>query len=69
MTDTIVKFPNSKRVLTPDEERLVKSCSNLIHSTYEHGNKFVQPQMKADFTENQIRTLLKKVFELNEDTI
>ena len=40
MTDTIVKFPNSKRVLTPDEERLVKSCSNLIHSTYENGNRF-----------------------------
>ena len=54
----IVKFPIAK-VLTPDE-RLVKSCSNLIHSTYEHGNKFVKPQMKADFTENQIRTLLKR---------
>lgn len=69
MTDTIVKFPNSKRVLTSDEERLVKSCSNLIHSTYEHGNKFVKPEQKVNFTEHQIRTLLKKVFELNEDTL
>ena len=69
MTDTIVKFPNSKRALTPDEEKLVRSCSNLIHNSYEHGNKFVKPQMKADFTESQIRTLLKKVFELNQDTI
>ena len=69
MTDTIGKFPNSKRVLTSDEERLVKSCSNLIHSTYEHGNKFVKPEQKVNFTEHQIRTLLKKVFELNEDTL
>ena len=69
MTDTIVKFPNSKRVLTPDEERLVKSCSNLIHSTYEHGNKVVKPEQKVNGTEQQIRTRLKKVFELNEDTL
>ena len=69
MTDTIVKFPNSKRALTPDEEKLVKSCANLIHSTYYNGNDFVKPQQKAVFTETQIRTLLRKVFELNEDTI
>lgn len=69
MTDTIVKFPNSKRILTSDEEKLVRKCSNLIHSSYEHGNKFVKSEQKVNFTEHQIRTLLKKVFELNEDTI
>ena len=69
MTETIVRFPNSKRALTADEEKLVRSCANLIHSTYYNGNDFVKPSMKANFTESQIRTLLKKVFELNEDTI
>ncbi|OUU29453.1 MAG: hypothetical protein CBB97_02435 [Candidatus Endolissoclinum sp. TMED37] len=69
MTETVVKFPNSKRALTSDEEKLVRSCANLIHNTYYHGNSFVQPKQKAMFTETQIRTLLRKVFELNEDTI
>ena len=69
MTETVVKFPNSKRALTSDEEKLVRSCANLIHNTYYHGNSFVQPKQKAMFTETQIRTLLRIVFELNEDTI
>jgi hypothetical protein len=69
MTETVVKFPNSKRALTSDEEKLVRNCANLIHNTYYHGNSFVQPKQKAMFTETQIRTLLRKVFELNEDTI
>ena len=69
MTETVVKFPNSKRALTNDEEKLVRSCANLIHNSYYHGNSFVQPKQKAIFTETQIRTLLRKVFELNEDTI
>ena len=38
MSDTIVKFPNSKRALTNDEEKLVRSCANLIHNSYYHGN-------------------------------
>ena len=60
MTDTIVKFPNSKRVLTPDEERLVKSCSNLIHSTYEHGNKFVKLEQKSRFYRKSNTNSVKK---------
>jgi len=65
--DTIVRFPNSKRCLTTDEERLVKSTTNIIHNSYQHTNPFVNQNDKTNFVELQIKTLLRKVFEINED--
>jgi hypothetical protein len=65
--DTIVRFPNSKRCLTSDEERLVKSTTNIIHNSYQHTNPFVKQNDKTSFVELQIKTLLRKVFEINED--
>jgi len=69
MTDSIIKFPDSKRRLTQKEERLVRTCVNIIHNSYENGNPFVTTKQKVVFTESQIKTLLRKVFELNEDVL
>jgi|GEM_PF-1084144 hypothetical protein len=65
--DTIVRFPNSKRCLTSKEERLVKCATNQIHNSYESNNPFVKRHDKKNYVETQIKTLLKKVFEINEN--
>ena len=47
MTDSIIKFPDSKRRLTQKEERLVRTCVNIIHNSYENGNPFVTTKQKV----------------------
>lgn len=65
--DGILRFPNSKRKLTEEEERLVKCCANLIHNCYSDNNPFVKEKQRIIQTEEQLRMLVKQVFEINED--
>lgn len=67
MTDSILKFPNSKRCLTRDEERVLKQCVNLIELSYLEKNPFVRKEQRLIQTENIVRQCIKKIFELNED--
>lgn len=67
MSDVILKFPNSKRKLTKDEERLVRTCANIIYNSQIDSNPFIQPEQKVIFIEEQIKTLIKKIYELDED--
>jgi|TARA_R110001606_G_scaffold2418_2_gene10568 hypothetical protein len=65
-TDIVIKFPNSKRILTPEEERELKICANLIDLLYKDGNPFITPDQKIGKTEKQLELLVKRIFELNE---
>ena len=65
--DIVIKFPNSKRRLTPEEEQAVRKCVNLIHMTYGDKNPFVKPEQRIIQCEDIIRDCIKKIFELNED--
>lgn len=67
MSDVILKFPNSKRKLTVDEERLVRSCSNMIYNVITDDNPFIKQAQRLSFVEEQLKTLIKKIYELDED--
>lgn len=67
MKDVVIKFPNSKRKLTDDEERLVRSCSNLIYNIIKHENPFVKTEQKICCVEDHLKNLIKKIHELDED--
>ena len=67
MSDTIIRFPNSRRRLTPSEERTVRMCANLIHNMYQDDNPFVKNEQRIVQSEHLIRECVKRIFELNED--
>jgi hypothetical protein len=67
MSDTIIRFPNSKRRLTPVEEQTVRMCANIIHNAYQDDNPFVREEQRIIHTEKLIRECIKKIFELNEE--
>jgi len=65
--DVILKFPNSKRKLTPEEERLVRCCANTIYNANNDSNPFVKTEQKVIFIEEQLKSLIRKIHELDED--
>lgn len=69
MTDTILKFPNSKRRLTQAEESAVRKCANLLHLVYDDPNPFVSDNTRLIKAEALIRECIKTIFELNEEKL
>jgi deoxyhypusine synthase len=67
VSDVILKFPNSKRKLTVEEERLVRSCSNQIYNIATDDNPFIKAEQRILCIEEQLKTLIKKIYELDED--
>ena len=67
MSDVILKFPNSQRKLTVEEERLVRSCSNQIYNIAADENPFIKSEQRILYIEEQLKTLIKKIYELDED--
>jgi hypothetical protein len=65
--DIVIKFPKSKRKLTKDEQRLVRSCSNLIYNVVTHENPFIKSEQRICCVEEYLETLIKKIHELDED--
>jgi hypothetical protein len=69
MSNTIVRFPNSKRKLSLEEEKLVRVCVNLINNSYSNSNPFISEEEKLIQSEGYVKTLVHKIFELNEDKL
>lgn len=69
MSNTIIRFPNSKRKLSLEEERLVRVCVNLINNSYSNSNPFISEEEKLIQSEGYVKTLVHKIFELNEDKL
>jgi hypothetical protein len=69
MSNTIVRFPNSKRKLSLEEEKLVRVCVNLINNSYTNKNPFISEKEKLIQSEGYVKTLVHKIFELNEDKL
>jgi uncharacterized protein (DUF1778 family) len=67
MTDIILKFPNSKRRLTPAEESVVRKCANRMHILYKDNNPFVTDEARQHAAEKLLRECIKTIFELNEE--
>ena len=65
--DIVIKFPNSKRKLTAEEESVLERCVNLVDLTYKDKNPFIKPEQRQMQAEGIIRECIKKIFELNED--
>lgn len=63
----ILKFPKSKRKLTTEEEKIVRCCANIIYNTQLNSSPFISPEQKIMFIEEQLRSLIKKVYTLDED--
>ena len=40
MNKGIIKFPNTRRKLSKEEEKLVHVCANMIHNEYANTNPF-----------------------------
>ena len=64
MKKNVIKFPNSKRKLSVEEEKLVNVSTNLIHNAYINANPFIKPK---EMTEETLKELIHNIFELNED--
>ena len=67
MTDVIIKFPRSKRRFTSEEEQQIRSCSNLLYQLTANDNPFIKPEQKVLCIEQQIKELIKRLYELEED--
>ena len=67
MDDIILKFPNSKRKLTQEEERLVRRFANIIYNANNNSNPFVTSEQKVIFIEEQLKSLIRKMYQLDED--
>jgi hypothetical protein len=63
----IIKFPNTRRKLSKEEEKLVHVCANMIHNEYVNTNPFVKPKQKLSRSETSLKELIHDIFELNED--
>ena len=64
MKKNVIKFPNSKRKLSLEEEKLVNVSTNLIHNAYINSSPFVRPK---EMTEETLKELIHNIFELNEE--
>ena len=64
MKKNVIKFPNSKRKLSLEEEKLVNVSTNLIHNAYVNSSRFTKPK---EMTEETLKELIHNIFELNED--
>jgi len=64
MSKDIIKFPNSKRKLSDEEEKFIRVSANVIHNTYVNASPFVKPK---DVTEETLKELIQSIFELNEE--
>tara|TARA_R110000822_G_scaffold2176_5_gene10530 strand:- start:2240 stop:2434 length:195 start_codon:yes stop_codon:yes gene_type:complete len=64
MSKNVIKFPNSKRKLTNEEEKIIRQSANLIHNTYTGPNMYIKPKK---MTEETLKELIQDIFELNED--
>ena len=64
MKKNVIKFPNSKRKLSDEEEKLVNVSTNLIHNAYINANPFIKPK---EMTEETLKELIHNIFELNEE--
>ena len=64
MNKNIIKFPNSKRKLSDEEEKVIRVSANLIHNTYTGPNMYIKPKK---MTEETLKELIQDIFELNED--
>mgnify|MGYP000386109165 CR=1 FL=1 len=64
MKKNVIKFPNSKRKLSDEEEKLVNVSANLIHNAYINTSPFIKPK---EMTEETLKELIHNIFELNED--
>ena len=64
MKKNVIKFPNSKRKLSVEEEKLVNVSTNLIHNAYINANPFIKPK---EMTEETLKELIHNIFELNEE--
>lgn len=64
MKKNVIKFPNSKRKLSVEEEKLVNVSINLIHNAYINASPFIKPK---EMTEETLKELIQDIFELNED--
>ena len=67
MTDSIILFPNSKRKLTEQEQRLVSICANTIHNNYKSKSPFIKESERVEYNEEMLRELIRNIFALNED--
>ena len=64
MSKNVIKFPNSKRKLTNEEEKIIRQSANLIHNTDTGPNMYIKPKK---MTEETLKELIQDIFELNED--
>tara|TARA_B100000497_G_scaffold127297_1_gene168604 strand:- start:2410 stop:2604 length:195 start_codon:yes stop_codon:yes gene_type:complete len=64
MNKNIIKFPNSKRKLSDEEEKIIRVSANLIHNTYTGPNMYIKPKQ---MTEETLKELIQNIFELNEE--
>ena len=64
MSKNVIKFQNSKRKLTNEEEKIIRQSANLIHNTYTGPNMYIKPKK---MTEETLKELIQDIFELNED--
>ena len=64
MNKNIIKFPNSKRKLSDEEEKVIRVSANLIHNTYTGPNMYIKPK---EMTEETLKELIQNIFELNEE--
>jgi|TARA_R110001606_G_scaffold361401_1_gene514499 hypothetical protein len=64
MNKNIIKFPNSKRKLSDEEEKVIRVSANLIHNTYTGPNMYIKPKQ---MTEETLKELIQNIFELNEE--
>ena len=60
----IIKFPNTRRKLSEEEEKLVNVSTNLIHNAYINTSPFIKPK---EMTEETLKELIHDIFELNEE--
>lgn len=67
MSDMVIKFPASKRKLSDEEEKQLRICVNKINAIYAHPNPFISDEQKNEQVDYLLRSLIKKVFELNEE--
>jgi hypothetical protein len=64
MNKNVIKFPNSKRKLSDEEEKIIRVSANYIHNTYINASPFIKPK---ELTEEKLKELIQNIFELNEE--
>lgn len=67
MSNSIIRFPPSKRCLTKEELYNIKVCTNKIHNVYSNTNPFITNTTKKDDVETLIAELIKTLYEMNEE--